>query len=126
MIVSTTFMIIVGWYRPFDTATANRLEIFTECITLGVLYTLMLYTDFVPEAADRYTCGPIFIALIMVYLAVHLSVIAFVAGLNARQSCRRCMIRRKHKAQMEKSALTNNIEAKYKLDNRYSFHQTGA
>ena len=51
---------------------------------MGVLYSLMLYTDFVPDYKHRYKCGFIFIALIMVYLAVHLSVIAKVSGMNVR------------------------------------------
>ena len=101
MIVSTAFIIIVGWYRPFETAASNRLQLFTECITLGALYTMMLFTDFVPDAKDRYICGSIFIALLMIYLVVHLTVIMRVSGLNARQSCRRCMIRRKRMAEME-------------------------
>ena len=62
---------------------------------MGVLYTLMLFTDFVPDAKDRYMCGFIFIALILVYLAVHLSVIAVVSCANARQSLRRCKMRRR-------------------------------
>ena len=45
---------------------------------------MMLFTDFVPDSKHRYKCGFIFIALIMVYLAVHLTVIAKVSGMNLR------------------------------------------
>ena len=74
MAISTFYIIVVGWYRPFETWKANKLELFTEATTLGVLYCLMMFTNFVGDPEIRYSCGNIFIALILLYTAVHLAV----------------------------------------------------
>ena len=95
MAFSMAYIGTVAWYRPFETALANRLEIFTECVTLGALYTLMLFTDFVPEAQTRYMCGVYFIGLLMVYLAVHLIVILRESSFNVLVRLRRCKARRR-------------------------------
>ena len=74
MAISTFYIIVVGWYRPFETWKANKLELFTETITLGVLDCLMMFTNFVSDPETRYSCGNLFIAVILLYTAVHLAV----------------------------------------------------
>ena len=71
MAVSTACIIVVGWYMPYDSLKANRLELFTECVTLGVLYTLIMFTDFVSDPETRYSCGKVFMALMVLYTVVH-------------------------------------------------------
>ena len=87
----------MGWYRPYETEKANRLELFTECVTVIALYTLMLFTDFVPAAETRYTCGAFFIALIIIYTLVHLTVIVHVAVVNLKQAIRRWLYKRRYR-----------------------------
>ena len=75
MLISTVFIIVVGWFKPFDSLRSNRLELFTECVTLGVLYTLIMFTDFVGDPETRYTCGKVFMALMLLYTVVHVSLL---------------------------------------------------
>ena len=103
MFISTFYIIVVGWVQPFESKLANRLETFTECITLGTLYLLMLFTDFVPESETRYAMGFVFIALVLLFAAVHLTVLA----IESFKSLRSCIIRRyvrrmQYKRSMEK------------------------
>ena len=76
----------------------------------------MLFTDFVPDATTRYLYGSVFIALLMLYLAVHLSVISKVSGTNARTSCRRCLAKRRQnkliKKRKEELKRAKSVEAK--------------
>ena len=95
MAVSTFFVIFVGWYMPFDTNKANRLEIFTECVTVFALYILMLFTDFVPGAETRYYCGAFFIALVIIYTLVHLTVIVHEALVNLKRAFKRWLYKRR-------------------------------
>ena len=90
MLISTFYIIIVGWVQPFESKLANRLETFTECITLGTLYLLMLFTDFVPESETRYALGFVFIALVLLFAAVHMTVLVIVSY----KSLRSCIIKR--------------------------------
>ena len=75
MAISTALIITIGWIRPFDSIYANRLELFNESITVGTLYTLLLFTDFVQSADGRHSCGYIFISLILVFAVVHLTLL---------------------------------------------------
>ena len=48
------------------------MELFNEvCITFAT-QQLVLFTDFVPEAEDKFTCGWIFIATLVIQMAVNL------------------------------------------------------
>ena len=75
IVVSTACIIVVGWYMPYDSLRANRLELFTECVTLCVLYSLIMFTDFVGDPETRYTCGKVFMALMVLYTVVHVSLL---------------------------------------------------
>ena len=92
--ISTAFIIVVGWYRPFDSIKANRLELFTECATMGVCYCLMLFTDFVGEPETRYSCGNFFIFVVILYAVVHISVLLHIFIMNVTRNCRWCKHRR--------------------------------
>ena len=70
--ISTSLIIIVGWNRPFDSFTANTMEIFSECISIVCLYSFLLFTDFVPEARTRYECGWAFMGAVILFGAVSL------------------------------------------------------
>lgn len=94
MFVSSAFIILVGWVQPFDSRLANRMEMFTECVTLGTLYLLLVFTDFVPLPETRYSMGFVFIALIMIFAAVHIGVLVKMSYLSLRSYIIKKYVRR--------------------------------
>ena len=69
---SACLIILVGWYRPFESAFANNMEIFSEVISLWVLYLMMCFSDFVADPETRSSCGVAFMAIVGLYAGVHI------------------------------------------------------
>ena len=63
------------WYKPFEDSRVNKLEVMNEATNFIMLYHVMCFTDFVPEAEDRYQIGWSFLFFIIVNLLVHLSLL---------------------------------------------------
>ena len=116
MMISTAFIIVVGWFRPFDSSKANKLEMFTECVTMGVCYCLMLFTDFVGDPETRFKCGNFFIAIVILYAVVHLSVLLHIFLMNVTRNCRWCKhrrwLRKKRMERAAKKAIASKINLK--------------
>ena len=87
MVFSSANICFVGLFQVYENQRANRLEIFSEVITLCTLYLLLLFTDFVPPSRTRYNIGFFFIALVGGVLAFRLSLI-YVA--TFKSMCNRC------------------------------------
>ena len=68
-------IIYIQLAKPLETKLANRLETFTELMTLFLLYTMMSFTD-VEKSEMRYEYGKVFIGTICTYVAVHVYLIA--------------------------------------------------
>jgi len=49
----------------------NRLETVNELLLWSLLYTLILYTEFIPEAYERYQLGWILVVLLILIIAVN-------------------------------------------------------
>ena len=60
-----------------------------EIAILLILYTLMCFTDFVPDALTRYDMGKVFILLVSLYLLVHISLLIFDLCRNLRLHLRK-------------------------------------
>ena len=50
-------IIFIGWHRPLDSRFANNMELFNEVTTLGSLYLVMCFTNFVWDPVTRSICG---------------------------------------------------------------------
>ena len=89
LLTSKLIVILVGWYRPFDTAFANNMELFNELVSLGSLYLMMSFSDAVGDPKTRSYYGYAFIGLMGVYVAVHIGFLVYDLVLQVRQACRR-------------------------------------
>ena len=66
---------MLNWSDPFDSQETKHVEVFNEMVTIGILYLLMLFTEFVDRPTERYNTGFAYLGLIGVYTLVHLGII---------------------------------------------------
>lgn len=76
-LTSTALVILIGWYRPLDSAYANNMELLTEVATLWILYTVICFSNFILEPATRHLCGYGFIGVLALFVAIHLLVLVY-------------------------------------------------
>ena len=75
--LATTFMFVQGmwcylvYYYPMADLLTNRMEIFGELTNLGLMYHMMLFTDFVSDAEIRYGIGYSFIIFVTIFISVN-------------------------------------------------------
>ena len=101
MAISTVSIIVQSWYKPFDSQKSNRLELFTESVILGTLSCLMLFTDGETNPETRYKYGYIFIALMILYTAVHMSVLLHAVIVSVKRRVRRWLILRRTRSRQD-------------------------
>jgi hypothetical protein len=58
-------------YFPFQDLSSNRLELFNEMFNLYSNYSLIVFTDFVPDVELRYKMGFKFVAMVIVVFLVN-------------------------------------------------------
>lgn len=91
MIFKTSLsMLYIGYYRPFLLPSQNNLELTNEFLTLLCTYSLIMFSQMVPDPAIRYLCGWQIIFLIVLTLTINLSLIIFQ---SIRDSIRRCKLK---------------------------------
>ena len=89
-------------YRPFDDNRVNNLEIMNEATNFVMLYHVMCFTDFVPEAEDRYFIGWSFVACICMNLMVHLTLLIMDTTAQIKESCKeKCCKKKKDEDEEE-------------------------
>ena len=82
-------------FKPFDDNRVNRLEVMNEATNFVMLYHVMCFTDFVPEAEDRYYIGWSFIACIVVNLIVHMSLLIIDTTKQVKSSAKEKCFKKK-------------------------------
>ena len=93
-IMATVFVIILlQWSRPLESNFATNMETFNEVITLLVIYLLMCFSDFVGDPTMRNECGKAFIAIVIFYALVHITLLFKDVIAKLILSCRKCFLR---------------------------------
>ena len=90
--ISVALIIFNNLARPLDSAFATNMENFNEVIALCVLYCVMSLSDANPDVVSRQIYGTCFIALIGVYLTVHISILLADVCYKIKLSLRKKMI----------------------------------
>ncbi len=76
MAISQALITYMWWFRPMDSNFALYIETFNEVITVFTLYLMMSFTDAEPDVGVRNSIyGGFFIAVIGVYVCVHLTIL---------------------------------------------------
>ena len=107
---SVFVLILLWWSRPLESKFATCMETFNEIITLLTLYLLMCFSDWVADPLIRNECGKAFIAVVILYAAVHIYfLLADVLG-KIRHSIRKKYYTRRNKKIMVKLAKKRETE----------------
>ena len=74
MLTSQGLIMYILWFRPFESKFLLGIETFNEITNLFTLYLMMAFSDAEPNVETRNSFyGNSFIAVLIVYLTVHLS-----------------------------------------------------
>jgi hypothetical protein len=79
---------VMEYAYPFKTQGERRMELFNEVILILVLYTMMCFTQFVPEVDTREKIGYVSSGLVALHFLVNLAIMLSVSCCNAKKSCR--------------------------------------
>lgn len=83
-------MLYIGYFRPFALPMQNNIELTNEYLTVLCTYSLIMFSNMVPDPAVRYLCGWQLVFLIVLLLAINLFIIIFQ---SIRDSIRRCKLK---------------------------------
>ena len=72
---SVLMLIYLSYVWPFESHTITKFEMLNESIILFLCYSLLCFTDWVPDAKIRYAIGWLFIAGTSIYLAINMTVL---------------------------------------------------
>jgi len=73
---SVTMIIYLGTYEPFEDPIFTKIELMNEITSVFLLYHMFCFTDWVPNASDRYIMGWSFICFTSLNLICHLVILA--------------------------------------------------
>ena len=92
--VSSLVLVYLVYYRPLESPFANRMEIMNECTVLLLLYCLVCFSDFVPSEETRYLIGYVYMAVNLINILIHLSLLllgsCYKMKLVCKRNCRCC------------------------------------
>ena len=60
------------WVLPYDSASANGLDIMNEILSVIILYHVIIFTDWVPDPEVRYFFGKILITVTLSVMSIHI------------------------------------------------------
>ena len=95
MIGMTQFMLcFILWYRPFESKLVTNIEIFNEICNMLTLYLMMAFSDAQPDIyARNLVYGNMFIAVISVYLALHVTLMFADICSKIKGACKKIYIK---------------------------------
>ena len=69
--------IYIGRSRPFKLAFLNRVEMMNELMIAYTCHSTTLFTDFVSNVRDRYTCGWMMVVLFYAMFGANTSIVVW-------------------------------------------------
>ena len=70
--ITTAMMIYLMWYKPFEDNFFNYIEVMNEITAILLLYVMFSFTDWIPDAGNRYDYAWFFIGITSLNLLVHI------------------------------------------------------
>ena len=83
--ISLALLTFINLAQPYESPYANRKELFNECIVMSLLYTLLTFTEAVPDPSTRYAFGWLYIAFVTVYIVVHVGELFLITLRSAKE-----------------------------------------
>lgn len=87
---SSLYVIYTGYFRPYELPFANNLDLINETFTLVGCYSLVMFSEFVPDAHTRYLCGWYLVSLTFLMIGINLCIIFFD---TIKMTCRKCKLK---------------------------------
>jgi len=88
-------------YQPFEEAKIVRLEVMNEATNFILLYHVMCFSKFVPDAETRYLLGWSFIGFMAANMLVHFTLLVIETIGNMKESCQNCCSKKKPEVEEE-------------------------
>ena len=92
----TIALCVMEYTYPFKTKNERRMELFNEVILVCVLYTMMCFTQFVPEVETKEKVGYVSSGLVALHFLVNLGIMLGLSCSNAKKGCRLMYALKKH------------------------------
>ena len=111
-------LFIMEFARPFKTKAERRIEIFNEVILMSVLYTMMLFTDFVPEVETKVLIGWLSCFLVALHFIVNLAIMLITSCKGAYMACRMNYLKKnyfKTRRAQQKNIIANHSKRRKRL-----------
>jgi len=81
-------MIYLGETNPMTSLLDQRMEYFNEFAIMATIYTLPLFTDYVPELETRYSIGWVSILIALIQILGNMGVVFFTCARRLVQWCK--------------------------------------
>ena len=88
-------LIYTGYVKPFERRIHNKLEIANETLILLNSYFMIIFSDFVPDARNRYAMGWCNLGIIFVLVIVNFGIIGVTIGRRAYLVASHAWLKRK-------------------------------
>ena len=92
-LLSTFLIIIIQWIQPLESSFANRMETFNEVTTILILYTLMLFSDYIESSVTRSFVGLVYIGILVTFALVHLVPLFLDSFRKTHRCCKKVFIK---------------------------------
>ena len=88
---NTTILTVIYLFhvQPYNEKVMNFLDSMNEVVSIFVIYFILLFTDFVPDAKVRYMLGWPMIAVTSLAIATHILVMAYGQLKELKLVCKR-------------------------------------
>lgn len=74
--VTTLMIIYLMWYKPFEENFYTGIEVLNEITVIFLLYFMMMFTEWIPQAEQRYFLAWFFIFIVSLNVSIHLFFLA--------------------------------------------------
>jgi len=76
----TGYMIYLGESNLMSSLPEKRMDYFNEFAIMATIYTLPLFTDYVPELETHYSIGWASILITLIHIAGNMGVVFYTCG----------------------------------------------
>jgi len=104
----TGYMIYLGETTPLSSLTDQRMDFFNEFAVMASIYTLPLFTDYVPEHETQYSIGWASISIAYIHIFVNWGVITYTSGKQMLQKCKQKYCKTPDKVKISVAPQLNN------------------
>ena len=73
-IVTIAMLIVVQWWKPFESPFLNKVETVNILVQLVMLYMMLCFSDFTDKPETRHMLGKVFVGIICGFVLIHVTI----------------------------------------------------